>query len=175
MKIVLIANMMTVLLKLKIIKIKKKRKVTQARRESTRKSSRKRYYRLKTEGICVYCGKEKATRGILCTDCHIRRKRRLLDSRPRYTAKEIWRDKGYCMICGNPDVAKGEKLCERCLKSCCENLKKAREMFKLKVAAGIIVVEKGLPRKRFMTEERENDLIQAYLNRKQKEDHYEEI
>ena len=79
------------------------------------------------------------------------------------------------MICGNPDVAKGEKLCERCLKSCCENLKKAREMFKLKVAAGIIVVEKGLPRKRFMTEERENDLIQAYLNRKQKEDHYEEI
>lgn len=86
----------------------------------------KRYAELKLKGICVKCGKSKATHGVVCLDCYIRQKR---NDTKRWGKRKLWKSLGKCYFCGE-DVVPSKKVCAKHYNSCADNVKKATEASK---------------------------------------------
>lgn len=102
-------------------------------REQLRRSARERTRKLRSQGICVTCGKRPAVKGrARCARCQIRQRRvqrrryEKNGSDPRWLRTE----EGRCWICGAP--ATHGKVCARCYLNCCGNIAKAREVAKQK-------------------------------------------
>ena len=98
-------------------------------KEQLRSYARERARKLRSQGICVTCGKRSAVEGRpRCERCQIRQRRsqrrryEKSDKEPRWLRTE----EGRCWICGAP--ATHGKVCVRCYLNCCGNIAKAGEV-----------------------------------------------
>lgn len=100
--------------------------------EENKKRSRERYYWLKSKGICVQCGCEKAEKkSVFCLECRANRRE---SQRNRYSNNPEIREKrnqysmvnnpkryaeciekGLCVQCGKRPVKEGHRMCGICL------------------------------------------------------------
>ena len=98
----------------------------------SRENKKKRYYRRKAEGICVSCGKKKATNGLRCLECYVKQKKS--DHRRAQQKKiekggdprDIRTQKGLCRFCEEPAVP-GQRLCEKHYQGAVESMRNARK------------------------------------------------
>lgn len=101
------------------------------------------YERRKAEGICVFCGKEKADGGVRCRACvekHKKawredvyaRRRELKRQNQRYWQR---RAAGICTRCGKKEVFPGISMCGPCAEKAREAQQKYKKMRKEKEKA----------------------------------------
>lgn len=92
-------------------------------RQRNKENCKRRYDHLKKNGLCVDCGKRKATNGIFCLDCYAKRKRnRKYATIPKWIE---WQEKGLCRFCGGESV-QGKRVCEKHYKMMLEIAKKKK-------------------------------------------------
>lgn len=78
-------------------------------REKAAESNRKLYKKRKDAGICVICGRHKATPGMVkCIDCRLKTNRRRRKEIQRIERLEY----GLCYVCGKPVCEASGKLCQ---------------------------------------------------------------
>jgi hypothetical protein len=79
-------------------------------KEHTKKLQMLRYNKLKSEGLCVRCGKIKAENHILCLECN-----KANIERGKQRIKKLTNE-GLCTKCGAREPIKGKKRCTECAK-----------------------------------------------------------
>lgn len=92
--------------------------------EKEKQRDLEKYYRLKEQGICTYCKREKAITGkTKCAKClaKIRNKRRQNKADINRSERVAY---GICYICGKADVMDGKGVCEKCYKTRMESMQK---------------------------------------------------
>lgn len=83
-----------------------------------------RYEKLKTEGLCVNCGKHRAVKGqIYCLECKAKNKKRENKTIEGKIARSERNAYGLCYICGEELGNVGRKLCSKCSERSLKNLK----------------------------------------------------
>ena len=74
--------------------------------------------RLKNEGLCIACGKEKVTEGhVYCDTCLEKAKERRKENRkhkPKNHKQSDWISDMKCAVCGADNLVPGKKVCPRC-------------------------------------------------------------
>lgn len=100
-----------------------------SRRDRTARNEyeRIRRERLKAEGICPDCGKNKPEEGyVTCREClDQRRKRKLRKGKPN--ARAEWDAELRCVQCGKDERVPGKKVCEDCYRIRIDAIKKMNE------------------------------------------------
>lgn len=85
-------------------------------RRKNAKQIKKRYYELKKQGLCVFCGKRKPETGkVGCEMCN--EKRRVLNRLRREKKQNTFEyrlDNGLCYFCGEPLEDKTKTICSKC-------------------------------------------------------------
>lgn len=89
-----------------------KRQITCGKNECIKEHAKRlqtlRYNRLKSEGLCVLCGKIKAENPIVCSECT-----KANIERGKKRKKELT-NKGLCNRCGAREPIKGKTRCAKC-------------------------------------------------------------
>lgn len=104
-----------------VIRIRKP--LTDEQRERVNKNHRIQYELKKEKGICVKCA-NKATHGIYCYDCYIKKQQYNQAKRKGVNAFQLYREQGLCSRCGDK-IYKG-RLCKKHYDINIENLKKRK-------------------------------------------------
>ena len=97
----------------------------------TRSHDLEKYYRLKEQGICVYCKHEKAVPGkTKCAKC-LHKIRSRAQAKKNDLDRSEWVSYEICYLCGKNPVMPGKGVCESCyqvrlksIQKCNENRKK---------------------------------------------------
>lgn len=92
------------------------------RKEITEKRRRQREERA-TQGLCPRCGKKLTdSRYKYCLECRLYGRR---IKREKHQPK-MWRELGFCIWCGSPEVVQDRKLCAACLEKARQSAANAR-------------------------------------------------
>ena len=113
-------------------------------RESHSRSNKKRRDRLKSLGICVNCGKNRAEEGhVHCRSCMDRRSlsQRLARNAPLVGERNSRVARGICYRCGKNPILEGRKLCQGCYDSSMANLALTRQINAIKYGT-VVLTEK---------------------------------
>lgn len=100
--------------------------------KKTREYNKKCYQQRKAEGLCVVCGKKKATKGVFCLECYLKNKK---GNQKRAQKKKIETggdprerrtEKGLCRFCEEPALP-GHRLCKKHYSIAVETARHARQ------------------------------------------------
>lgn len=100
-----------------------------------RKRDKTLYAKRKAEGLCVRCDHKKATKGVFCSECYVKERKREIErteKRKRENGgyiRDIWKEKGLCTLCGESTLP-GKRLCQKHYEIAVKNAEHARKYSK---------------------------------------------